>query len=251
MGIGVILALTGCTESAPSAKAASEWLLAAGEHRITMGEYQDAFEVGQTAYTHNALQDPGIRAALHRRILADLREELVLEAAAEKEGILVSREELAAEVAGVRNSYPDAVFSELLAENALSEKAWERSLTRRLLMEKVADAIVKSRVPVSPEALKACFATYCDEIGKSPEEVPLTTELYERLFARLKQQGAEAAYGAWIRKARTETEVLVNATAFQRMYPDTPLDADLAGAVESIPGAAETAAPQKEAKPAS
>jgi|GEM_PF-6929655 len=219
-----MLLLPGCRASD---RADGGWILAAGEFQVSLKEYRDTYEIAKMAYVHNILQDAGVRRALHRRVIHDLGEALFLQAAAWETGIEISKTVLDEAVAEIRGFYPEEVFRQMLAESAISERAWESALRRRLLMERIAEKIVDRELEITPEALRVCFLEYCESLGKKPEEVPLTEALAEILVARFRNQESEEVYGRWLQGMRERMSVRINYALLHEVFPETrPLMAE-------------------------
>lgn len=205
----------------------ADWVLRTETLGVSLKEYRDAYDMATTAYSHNLLQDSGIRRGLHQRVLHDLSEHLFLELAASQNTLGISEEEIAQGIAEVRDSYPKEVFSRMLSENALSERAWKAGLRRRILMEKIAEKILEQEVEIRPEALRACFMEYCQELGKKPEEVLLTEALAEELVVRLRRQESAEMYARWLQGMRERVPLRINYALLHEVFPETrPLEAD-------------------------
>ncbi|MCW7754660.1 SurA N-terminal domain-containing protein [Desulfobotulus sp. H1] len=220
-----LMLVSGCT---PAQLHDSDWILATANSRITLVEYRDAYEMAKAAYSHNILQEQRIQRALHYRVLKDLAESLVLEAGARQEGIVIDEARLKAAVEEMRMTFPEDELERMLSESAISERAWEEGLRRRLLTEKLVEKILDRELEVTPEALRPFFLEYSKTLGQKPEEVVMTEEVTEELIARFRRQEAEPVYRKWLQGVKEQVEVQVHTELLYRVFPETrPLLAEL------------------------
>lgn len=197
------------------------WLLASDDHRVSLLEYKEAYEIAKLPYSNQMLRNPELRRVLHQRVLSDLVENLVVRVAAEREGILVTQKEVDEGVQKIRDAYAEEDFREMLAENALSEELWERSLRRRLLVQKITEKVLERDVDISVEALKEAYLDYCRVLDKKPEEVPYTEELADQLILRLRMRNANRIYDAWLKKNQEQIRVAINFPLLHEVFPST------------------------------
>ena len=114
----VAIALAGCSGSKPEDP--DEYLIRVGDNVVTVLDFNKAFEIAKTAYSHNVMQNPVAFKEAQLRLLNQMTEELILLERARELNISVSDQELDKTIAKIKSDYPDDVFEEVLLEYAVS-----------------------------------------------------------------------------------------------------------------------------------
>ena len=166
----------------------SEVVLRIGDRTITLDEFFDEYE--RAKLERGIAGDPQAATALKETLVSEaVKRELILRRAREK-GISVQAEEVAAEIGRIRAHYPGESFREMLAEQYVAYDEWIERQKVRLLVEKVIDQELESRISVPEEESRAWFADH-PEISVEPAKVRLlqilvsTEEEAELLRSRL------------------------------------------------------------------
>lgn len=197
------------------------WVLSAEDQKVSILDYKEAYEIAQLPYTSHMMRNPELRRVLHQRILNDFKENLVVRAAARREGIFVTPKEIDKGVEEIRSAYTEEDFQAMIAENAFSEEVWERSIRRRLVVQKITEKVLERDVDISVEALKKAYLDYCRVLGKNPADVPYTEELADQMILRLRMQDAGRVYEAWLRKNQEQIQVQINFPLLHEVFPST------------------------------
>lgn len=197
------------------------WILSAENQKVSLSDYKEAFEIAQLPYTGHMLKSEALRRVLHQRVLNDLSEELLLRAAAEREGIRVEQAEIDEAIDEVRNAYSEEDFREMLAESVISPEVWERSMRKRVVIRKITEKILERDVDISVDALKKAYLDYCRVLGKEVSEVPYTEDLADLLVLRLRMQHGDEVYNAWLEENRDQIRIEVNLPLLHEVFPVT------------------------------
>lgn len=144
-----------------------EVVLAVGNRSITLAEFHKDLE--RAKRERGIADDTAALSALKESLVRDhVRTELILTVARAK-GISVSHEEVAAEIARIRKSYPGETFREMLAEQYIAYDVWVDRQKERLTVEKVVAEEVHSKIEVADGEVKTFFAQNA-EWAQEPEQ---------------------------------------------------------------------------------
>lgn len=199
--LGLILiaaVLAGCwpSKSGPEESV----LIRVADRTVTVAEFQRAFEVAKTAYTHNILQNPEDYREAQLRLLNQMTEELILLERAEELNVTVGEAEVEETIAEIKSDYPDDVFEEMLLEYAVSYKAWKESLRTRLLMEKLVEQELDHKISITPEEIAKYYRQHYGEHSPAPGNALTehSREIDEIIVKQLRRQKIEKVYKEWI-----------------------------------------------------
>ena len=158
------LMLFGCRERG---EASPQVLLKVNGREVSYREFQERF-----AKTLPQDQQLGTeeRDELERTFLVRLVDRELTLAEAERLGVALTVEELAAAEDEARSGYPEEEFRAGLKARGLDEKAWRRELEESLLMEKVARLAVHIEVEVSDDEVAAYYREHAEDFAR-PEQV--------------------------------------------------------------------------------
>lgn len=125
---------------------------------------------------------------------------LYIEARAEDLGIVITNEELEAEIAKVRDEYTVQVFDETLRKAAMPFEVWREDLRRRLLMETVIRVDLYAHGDITPEDVERFGGLSGGRPRASAEEV------LERVY----RAKAENDFHNWIKELQNWYPVMIN-----------------------------------------
>lgn len=145
-----------------------EVVLRIGERVITLREFFEDYD--RAKLERGITGDPQAATALKNALVSEsIKRELILRRAREK-GITVTAEEVAAEIGRIRAHYPGDSFREMLAEQYVAYDEWIERQKVRLLVEKVIEQELESKIQVTDDEAKAYFASH-PEIALDPAKV--------------------------------------------------------------------------------
>jgi len=158
-----------------------------------------------TVKLRNALNLAGTPAALQahnidaikREALDELIEEKLMLIRAEKLGLKVTDEELKKRVEEIRKDYPGENFAQVFGGEKVDYKIWSEELRKRLLLEKLIDQEVNSKITVTDEEAREAYQAnrgkyYSEESVHVAQIVVPTKEKADAVLRRL-QAGEEFA----------------------------------------------------------
>ncbi|MBC8199722.1 MAG: SurA N-terminal domain-containing protein [Desulfobacterales bacterium] len=212
----IIYILTGCGDygsdlhSAPS----DNYLIRVGDRVATTDDFNRAFEIIRTAYSHNALQEPDSCRGAKLRLLSQLIEEMIILERAKELNVEISDSEVDEAVARMKGDYDDNAFEQILLEYAVSYNLWEKELGKRLLIEKVVERELKEHVVITPEDISNYYEKHYNGHG-GPSALSVGTDnadgdLNRIIVKQLRRKKAEEAYKPWIENLRKKYLIEIN-----------------------------------------
>ena len=148
----VISLLVGCDSETVVEKLAP--LIQVNDQKITMAEFQAAFEKS----LQKDLNLSGIeREELQRSFLVQLIDRELIHGEARQLSITLTEADVETALQGYRQDYPGDSFEVMLQERGLTLLSWREELKESLIMEKLLDQAVYSRVSVTDAEVTAYF----------------------------------------------------------------------------------------------
>lgn len=130
---------------------------------------------------------------LQRTFLIQLIDRELIATEAKRLGVAVTPEELAQAVEHYRGDYPDGEFEENLKQRGLTLADWRGELEDGLVMEKLLEEAVYSRIEVSEMELAAYYETHREEFDRPAQvrarQIVVADEATGRQVLGLLQQG--------------------------------------------------------------
>ena len=142
-------------------------LIVINDQEITKADFLVEFE--QSLQKDQQLS--GIeREELQRSFLVQVIDRELIHGEARRLHIALTAADVEVALQGYREDYPGSSFEEMLAERGLTLEAWREELKESLIMEKLLEQAVYSRVSVSDEEVAAYFKANRDQFDR-PEQV--------------------------------------------------------------------------------
>ena len=204
----VVFALIGC--SGHDTGTGDEYLIRIGERVVTVADFNRAFEIAKTAYTHNSLQNPEDTKEAQLRLLNQMTEELVLLQRAGELGIGVSDEELEKAIEKIKADFPDDAFEQTLLEYAVSYKSWKSGLKTRLLMEKLVQQELKDETVIQPDEVAKFYEENYNNDATQSGDTRNPAAVEEIIVKQLRRVKIENAYRNWIENLRKRYTIDIN-----------------------------------------
>lgn len=213
--IFLLFFLPGCGQN--GSDLGKEVLIRVDDKVVTALDFNEAFEIAKTAYTHNIKEQPEELRKAQLRVLNQLIVELVLLERAEELGISVTDVELNKAVTRIKSDYPEGEFEEALLEFAVSYDSWESRLKTRLTMEKVIDEELMNRISITPEDIAEYYKKNYQ--GQRPEtDSPQTSEdINESIVKQLRSEKAEKDYKSWIEDLKQKYAIEINSEQWEKI----------------------------------
>lgn len=202
----IVFALVGCSGHGTG----DEYLIRIGERMVTVADFNRAFEIAKTAYTHNSLQNPEDVKSAQLRLLNQMSEELVLLQRAGELDLAVSEEELARAIEKIRADFPEDAFEQTLREYAVSYKSWENGLKTRLLIEKLVHRELQDKTAISPDEVAKFYAENYSSDAAQSGDTRNPADIEEIIVKQLRRVKIENAYRNWIENLRKRYPIDIN-----------------------------------------
>lgn len=204
----VVFALIGC--SGHDTGNGDEYLIRIDDRVVTVADFNRAFEIAKTAYTHNSLQNPEDTNDARLRLLNQMTEELVLLQRAGELGIGVSDEELEKAIEKIKADFPDDAFEQTLLEYAVSYKSWKNGLKTRLLMEKLVQQELKDETVIQPDEVAKFYEENYNNDATQSGDTRNPAAVEEIIVKQLRRVKIENAYRKWIENLRKRYTIDIN-----------------------------------------
>ncbi len=204
----VVFVLVGC--SGHDTGTGDEYLIRIDERVVTVADFNRAFEIAKTAYTHNSLQNPEDANGAKLRLLNQMTEELVLLQRAGELGIGVSDEELEEAIEKIRADFPDDAFEQTLLEYAVSYKSWKSGLKTRLLMEKLVQQELQDETVIQPDEVAKFYEENYNSDATQSGDTRNPAAVEEIIVKQLRRVKIENAYRQWIENLRERYTIDIN-----------------------------------------
>ena len=204
----VVFALIGC--SGHDTGTGDEYLIRIGERVVTVADFNRAFEIAKTAYSHNSLQNPEDTKDAQLRLLNQMTEELVLLQRAGELGIGVSDEELEKAIEKIRADFPDDAFEQTLLEYAVSYKTRKSGLKTRLKMEKLVQQELKDETVIQPDEVAKFYEENYNNDATQSGDTRNPAAVEEIIVKQLRRVKIENAYRNWIENLRKRYTIDIN-----------------------------------------
>ena len=198
----------GCGENGSELE--SEVLIRVGDRIVTILDFKEAFELSKAEYGSGAGGQPGALQKARLSLLNELSIEMVMLERAREIGIDVTEAELDEAVAEIKGDYPEGEFDKTLLEHAVSFEAWKKRLKTRLIMDKVVDKELKSRITITSEEIADYYRKNFQGRTNDAGSDPASANINEIIVNQLRRQKAEDIYEAWIEELKAKYDIEIN-----------------------------------------
>jgi peptidyl-prolyl cis-trans isomerase C len=162
-----ILSFTACKKQAEEEKKSlpspSETLIRINNKEITYGEFHDTFKRlfldGETTVEVREEELRDLKRALINQLV---EEELILQEA-NRLKLAVSNEEISKEVGEIKKEYGGDTFESTIVNRYGSIDRWREEIKRRLLIKKVIDDVITSKLTVKEDEAKRYYKEHVEE----------------------------------------------------------------------------------------
>jgi hypothetical protein len=206
---------SGCEQK--EAGTENEVLLRVGDRVLTVLEFNKAFEIAETAYTHNIRQQSDELRKAKARLLNQLTIEMVFLERAEELEITVTDAELQKAVSAIKSDYPEGEFEKSLLEAAVTYDSWGNRLKTRLIMEKVIEQELENPLTITPEDIADYYQENYQGKEMTPEAGEPSDEISEVIVNQLRRKKAEEAYQTWIKDLTNKYAIEINSEQWEKI----------------------------------
>jgi parvulin-like peptidyl-prolyl isomerase len=143
--------------------------------------------------------------------------EMIILERAEELGIYVTDEEVEKAVADIKQDYPEDTFEKTLLEFAVSYASWEARLRNRLLMEKVIDSELESKIVITSEDIANYYENNVKAQRSDLDSETKMEDINEMMIKNLRQQKMEEAYKKWIKELKQRYTIEINSIQWEKI----------------------------------
>jgi hypothetical protein len=219
------LAFVACEQKEPDM--GKEVLIRVADREMTVLDFNSAFEIAKIAYDDNIKENPEDLINAQIRLLNQLTVEMILLERAEELGIIVSEAELDKAVSAIKSDYPQGEFEKTLLEFAVSYDAWEKRLQNRLIIDKVIDEELDSRITITPEDISAFYQKNYQDREDNSGSTRDSEDINEAIVKQLRRIKAEESYNSWIEELRGKYELEINRDQWERLTGSKRIEEDV------------------------
>jgi hypothetical protein len=211
----LLLFSTGCGQK--DSDLGKEVLVRVGNRKLTVLDFNNAFEIAKIAYDNNIRQQPEDLRNAQIRLLNQLTVEMVLLEQAQKLGISVTDAELEKAVSQIKSDYPEGEFENTLLEYAVSYDSWKKQLKNRLIMDKVIEEELKSRITITAEDISEYYQKHYQGREMESGSTQSSEDINEAIVKQLRRQKAEEKYHSWIESLKSQYVIEINNELWEKI----------------------------------
>ncbi len=199
----------------------NEELIRLGDRVVTVLDYNEAFEISKIASETRSGEKSGDLRNAQLRLLNELILETVLLERADEIGINVSDNELEKAVAAIKGDYPSGEFEEALLEFAVSYETWKNRLRSRLIMEKVIENELGSRITITSEDIAEYYKKNLKGKKSESDSTAASGDINEIIVKQLRREKAEERYNTWIEELKAKYKIEINSEQWEKITDST------------------------------
>jgi parvulin-like peptidyl-prolyl isomerase len=213
--ISFLYLLLGCGEK--ESGLGNEGLIRVGDRIVTVLDFNEAFEISKIESAPDTSKPSVDLQKGQLRLLNDLILETILLERAGEIGISVSESDLEKAVASIKSDFPSGEFEEVLLEFAVSYETWKHRLKKRLIMEKVIEKELESRITITPEDIADYYKKNLQGKKGESESTPTSDDINEIIVKQLRREKAEEGYKTWIEGLKANYEIEINSELWEKI----------------------------------
>lgn len=211
----LLLPLSACDQ--PEADLGKEELVRVADRVVTVLDFNNAFEIAKIAYDDNIKDQPEDLRQAQIRLLNQLTVETVLLERAEDSGVNITEAELEKAVSAIKSDYPEGEFEKTLLEFAVSYDAWEDRLRNRLIIDKVIEEELKSRITITAEDISEYYQKHYQGREEESGSDQTSEDINETIVKQLRRQKAEEIYNSWIEELKGQYTIEINSDSWEKI----------------------------------
>jgi len=194
-----------------------EALIRVADRVMTVLDFKNAFEITKIAYENDIKEQPEDLKKAQIRLLNQLTVEMILLEKAKELNISITDAELEQAISGIKSDYPEGEFENTLLEYAVSYDSWKDRLRNRLIIEKVIEEELKSRISITAEDISDYYQKHYQDREEESAADQTSEDINEAIVKQLRRQKTEEAYSAWIEALKEQYEIEVNRVQWEKI----------------------------------
>ncbi|OGR12996.1 MAG: hypothetical protein A2277_18490 [Desulfobacterales bacterium RIFOXYA12_FULL_46_15] len=219
--LGLLLCCQGCGE--PKKEKPVVFIIKSPLISISESDFLDELELKKAAYPYKITENPEEYNEMVISLINMLSEEALLLSAAVDLGVNVMEDEVKAAEDEFRKDYPEDGFDKMLLENAISYPLWKKRLKTNLIIDKLIDQEIRSKIEITSEELVEFYNKYNNEETqdlKKKNKEPKKTIDENELVSVLRMQKTEDVYGEWLKKLESKYLIEINKEKLRSLLID-------------------------------
>ncbi len=212
----ILLIISGCTSSNTdsgadsSADPGDKCLVQVNDQTLTVHDFNVGFENMESLYPYKAMESQAVLNNAKLMLLNQLIEEMVLSERAAELNINISDDDVEKLVFDIKKDYPDDEFKKNFLENAVSYNIWKNSIRKRLLMTKVVEKDLGTKVVITPEDIIKYYEEYYESGGASSISHEKAVDINKKIIKALRREKTEKLYAPWLDALKKKYKVKIN-----------------------------------------
>ncbi len=190
---------------------------------ISEADFLDELDLKKAAYPYKISENPEEYNEMVIRLVNVLTEETLLLNAAVDYGVTVTQEEVKAAEDEIKKDYPDASFDKMLLENAISYSLWKKRLKTNLIIDKLIDQEIRSKIEITSDDLVEFYKKYNMEETQDPKKKnkePKKEIDENELVSVFRMQKTEDVYQAWLKELELKYPIEINKEKLKSLLID-------------------------------
>ncbi|MFA5903299.1 MAG: hypothetical protein WC836_05145 [Desulfobacula sp.] len=219
--ISLTLGCVNCSESEKEKPAV--FMIKSQLVSISESDFLDELDLKKAAYPYKINENPAEYNEMVMYLVNMLTEEVLLLSAAIDHGVTVTDNEVEIAEAEFKKDYPDNAFDKMLLENAVSYPLWKKRLKSNLIIDKLIDQEIRSKIEISSEELVEFYNKYNMEAAQDPKkknnESKKTIDETELIFV-LRMQKTADVYEEWLKGLGLKYPIEINKDKLKSLLID-------------------------------
>ncbi len=169
----ILLGVWGCSGNSPNSDGVKDSAVIArvNDEEIVVKKFRERLEMLRRKYRveTSADLDPNSLLLLKTNALSEVIQNTLFRQEAGKNKVSLDRDEFEMALQEAKNGHTEETFQKYLEIESLSAEEWENGLKNNLLIKKLFDKMVNSKVSVSEEEIKQYFEDHQEEFQKGEQ----------------------------------------------------------------------------------
>lgn len=190
---------------------------------ISESDFLDELDLKKAAYPYNISENPAEYNEMVIQLVNMLSEETLLLSEAVDQGVNVTKEEIDAAEDEFKKDYPENGFDKILLENAISYSLWKKRLKTNLIIDKLIDQEIRSKIEITSEELVEFYSKYNMEEKEGPKNKNRESKRIideNELVSVLRMQKTEDVYEAWLKGLELKYPIEINKEKLKSLLID-------------------------------
>ncbi len=189
-----------------------EFVIKVDSHILTVSEFKQTVDKVKLTCRDKISQNSEECNNIVLQQVSELLVEMVLINFADESNIKVSDDELMQTVEKFTKEYDKEAFQTVLLENTISYKDWLDSLRRRLLIEKVVDCFLISKIVITQKEIELYREKLNNNAGDNKS---LKTDGEIEKYIRIEK--AQNTYPEWIEGVKSRYDIKINTDLIKKI----------------------------------